>query len=390
MGVEVTVMETMLRKLCNELQVDSAYVYFSELVHNSRLSPTFLVEAHNPKSSDLLVKKIKETKRRYEASIRNRRATRFVDLFSWILRHSHQPKTHLLESTLNLDSLFEIKDVLKSQKSKTIMDPSRLSKYTSFFHHVTSEVTIVPILSDFKVTLGCFIIRRNYPNKVEVSERIIDKFFARNGDFITSQSQDKPAILYKIFFSHIQIIASAQFLVIPWTRSSYGLFEGLWGASSLSSTLYATDDCIVQHICNNVSNVYCKALVLLILPLVIVMVMFGYVYIFLYFCRRIQVKRPGTRFVVGDSSRRVFYLNRVLLLSSIIVLFYVYSSVCRAIFDIMRCRRLEPEGYFFAWRSGYSLFCPILLCVGIWYWNTRVYCVRTGNPYHVWLDSLCQ
>ena len=61
-SVKVTKMEKLLEELCKELQVDSVYVYISELVHKSRQFPVFLVESHdqNSREYDELFKSIKK------------------------------------------------------------------------------------------------------------------------------------------------------------------------------------------------------------------------------------------------------------------------------------------------------------------------------------------
>lgn len=293
--VKVTIMEKVLEELCKELQVDSVYVFISELVHKSRQFPTFLVESHDQNSEDFddLLKIIKKATSNHKNSRIKRRKTKISDMFSWKIRHLHKSKTHLQSSTLNVNRLFEIKNVLEKQHVAQIRDPLRLSKYTSFFRQETKEVLAVPILSDFKVTLGCLIFRRNQLNTAGLSQKIIDKFFATNRDLIVSQSQDKSAIITKIFFSHIQIIASAQFLVLPWTRSSYSLFQSIWDISSLASTIFTSNTCMLSNLCKNISHVYCKAVVLVILPVFFIMMIYAYVYIYLYVCRKAHAKRGG-------------------------------------------------------------------------------------------------
>merc|ERR1712167_525405 len=76
------------------------------------------------------------------------------------------------------------------------------------------------------------------------------------------------------------------------------------------------------------------------------MMIYAYVYIYLYVCSKAHAKRGVDNSTFSEPIRRIYYLNRMLLLSMIIVMFYVYSSVCRAIFQLMECRQLEPEGYF--------------------------------------------
>ena len=98
----------------------------------------------------------------------------------------------------------------------------------------------------------------------------------------------------------------------------------------------------LSELCGSLNPVYCKSTLLLLAPLLFMVLGYIFCFIYVYFRHRICKRWDAT----SSSNHKLYAMHRMSLLISIILMFYIYISVCRGIYDLMHCRKLGPQGYF--------------------------------------------
>ena len=156
-----------------------------------------------------------------------------------------------------------------------------------------------------------------------------------------AQGADLFAVAVKILLGHFQLVVMAKYLWVKWSGSMLGFFSFLWETTTLFSTLFSGNKCMLDAICTSLSPVYCKTILILSAPILILVVlyMFGFIRIYLLLAK--QKMGLGASDYYSDEGvnanimdRQLSILNQSVLLTMIIILYYMYTSICVSIFTL--------------------------------------------------------
>ena len=198
---------------------------------------------------------------------------------------------------------------------------------------------------------GGKVVKNGNEISISVRKQRTLNYLRDKGKLLLAQGADLFAVAVKILLGHFQLVVMAKYLWVKWSGSMLGFFSFLWETTTLFSTLFSGNKCMLDIICTSLSPVYCKT----ILIFCVSSSNFGcpihvWIHPYISFTGKTKNGTWGQRFYSDEGvnanimDQQLSILNQSVFLTMIIILYYMYTSICVSIFTLNQCRQYGSHG----------------------------------------------